>query len=129
MSNEKRTVLLVDDDADFLTQHRVMLEAAGFEVVTAESESQAEAVLERLRPDVAICDLMMENADAGFALCYHIKKKDPTIPVIIVTAVASETGLEFDSRTGEEKSWIKADAFLTKPLRFEQLQREMERLL
>ena len=39
---------------------------------------------------------MMENVDAGFTLCYHIQKKDPTIPVILVTSVNSETGLDFD---------------------------------
>jgi CheY-like chemotaxis protein len=62
-------------------------------------------------------------------LCYRIKKQDPTIPVIMVTSVTSETGLDFDATTKEERSWIKADALLDKPVRFEQLQREMNRLL
>ena len=43
----------------------------------------------RYAPDLAIVDLMMEYKDSGFALCYHIKKKDPSIPVILVTAVTS----------------------------------------
>ena len=78
-------------------------------------------MLAQTRPDLAIVDLMMEYKDSGFALCYHIKKKDPSIPVILVTAVTSETGLEFDAATEEERSWVKADAMLAKPLRFEQL--------
>jgi CheY-like chemotaxis protein len=62
-------------------------------------------------------------------LCYHIKRKDPGIPVVLLTAVTHQTGLEFDAVTDEERSWVKADAMLAKPVRFEQLEREIERLL
>jgi CheY-like chemotaxis protein len=127
--NAGKKVLVVDDDLDFLTQVQVNLEAAGFEVETAESQKQAEEYLVKNHPDVAVVDLMMEHPDAGFALSYHIKKKDPTIPVILVTAVTSETGLEFDASTDEERSWVKADAFLAKPVRIEQLLREINRFL
>jgi hypothetical protein len=47
----------------------------------------------------------------------------------LVTAVTSETGLEFDAATEEERSWVKADAMLAKPLRFEQLLAELRQLL
>ncbi len=127
--NAGKKVLVVDDDLDFLTQTQVNLEAAGFEVETAESQKQAEEYLEQNHPDVAVVDLMMEHLDAGFALSYHIKKKDPKIPVILVTAVTSETGLEFDASTDEERLWVKADAFLAKPVRIEQLIREINRFL
>lgn len=127
--NAGKKVLVVDDDLDFLTQIQVNLEAAGFDVTTAESQKQAEEYLEQNHPDVAVVDLMMEHPDAGFALSYHIKKKDPSIPVILVTAVTSETGLEFDASTDEERSWVKADAFLAKPVRIEQLLREINRFL
>ena len=40
---------------------------------------------------------MMENPDAGFTLCHRIRKQDPSIPVILVTSVNSETGLDFDA--------------------------------
>ena len=72
---------------------------------------------------------MMEDPDAGFTLCHHIRKKDPTIPIILVTSVNSETGLDFDMATEEERSWIKADALLAKPIRFEQLKGAIDRLL
>jgi CheY-like chemotaxis protein len=124
-----RTVLLVDDDPDFLLQQKMQLEAAGFEVLAAEGEAQAEKILARQRPDLAVLDLMMQNADGGFVLCHHVKKKDATIPVILVTSVNAETGLGFDAATSAERSWIKADAFLNKPIRFEQLKREIDRLL
>jgi len=125
----KGTILVVDDDQDFLLQQRILLEAEGFTVLTAGGQKEAEQVVRETRPDLALVDLMMEHMDGGFALCYHIKKFDPSIPVILVTGVANETGLEFDVATEEERTWVKADAFLAKPVRREQLTREIDRLL
>jgi two-component system, OmpR family, response regulator len=125
----KKTVLLVDDDEDFLFQNKFQLEKMGFSVESASTQDEARQILSRIRPDLAVLDLMMDRMDAGFVLSYLIKKKDPTIPVILVTAVTSETGLEFDSATDEEKNWVKADVVLAKPVRFEQLEREIHRLL
>lgn len=131
MMDETRTatILLVDDDEDFLFQERTMLESAGFEVITAGGRAEAEDRLKDLRPDLAVVDLMMEELDAGFTLCYQIKQKDASIPVILITAVTAETGMTFDVETNEERSWVRADAVLTKPVRPEQLKREVDRLL
>jgi CheY-like chemotaxis protein len=124
-----KNILVVDDDPDFLEQQKLMMESAGYDVRAASSEAEAEEILEGYQPDLAVVDLMMEKADGGFTLCYHIKKRYPDTPVIIVTAVSSETGMEFDASTDEEKSWIKADAFLAKPIRFEQLKQKINTLL
>ena len=129
MATEKTVVLLVDDDEDYLFQQRVQLEGAGFEVIAAQGQGQAEKILADRRPDVAVVDVMMENPDAGFVLCHHIRKNDPSIPVILVTSVNSETGMDFDMATEEDRAWIKADALLSKPIRFEQLLGEIDRLL
>jgi CheY-like chemotaxis protein len=122
-----KLILLVDDDEDFLLQTRMALEAAGYKVAPRSSMKDAEQFIVEKRPDMVIADLMMEHMDAGFVLCQHIKKRDATIPVILVTAVTSETGMEFEA--GGPRSWIKADAILAKPVRAEQLKREINRLL
>jgi CheY-like chemotaxis protein len=124
-----KTVLLVDDDPDFLFQQKVQLESIGFKVLSAGGRKEANKILAQSTPDVAVVDLMMEEADGGFTLCYKIKQKNNKIPVIIITSVTSETGIEFDAATDEERSWVKADALLAKPVRFEQLRREIDRLL
>lgn len=128
-SERRPRVLIVDDDEDFLFQHRIQLEAAGFEVATAGSRGEAEEKTNAFRPDLAILDLMMEHHDDGFVLSHRLKGKFPGLPVILVTAVTSETGLVFDPASPEERAWIGADAVLAKPIRFEQLQREIDRLL
>ena len=129
MPQPEKTILIVDDDPDFVTLERMQLESAGYKVVSAESQQQAEEILKTLQPDMAVVDLMLEHMDGGFALCHHIKSRSPVVPVIIVTGVTSETGLEFDASTAEERSWVKADVMLAKPVRFEQLLSEVERLL
>jgi len=128
MSKNIKKILLVDDDPDFLMQTEIRLKNAGFEVFTADGQKAAEEVLAKLKPDIAIVDLMMENMDGGFALAYHIKKLSNDIPVIIVSGVTGETGFSFDAATEEERSWVKADVFLAKPIRFEQLLREINNL-
>ncbi|MCL4837501.1 MAG: response regulator [Thermoanaerobaculia bacterium] len=129
MSATRRTVLVVDDDEDFRDQMTLQLEAAGFEVVAADGEAAALAALEGAAPDLAVIDLMMEHMDGGFALAYRLKKRQPPVPVIMVTAVAAETGLDFASALQGSPGWMRVDAMLSKPVRFEQLRREIDRLL
>lgn len=129
MNAHRPLVLVVDDDEDFRLQLRTQLEAAGYDVATAEGEAAADALLETTKPDLVILDLMMEHADGGFALSYRLKKRYPDVPVVMVTGVTHETGLDFTTDTAAERAWIKADAVLGKPVRFEQLRRELSRLL
>lgn len=124
-----KTVLLVDDDQDFRMQQKIMLETLEYKIIEAESAAAAISLVENHTPDIAVVDLMMEEDDAGFTLCHSLKKKFPEMPIIMVTGVAAETGLAFNVKTREEHRWIKADALLEKPVRAEQLQREISRLL
>jgi DNA-binding response OmpR family regulator len=126
---DKKTILLVDDDIDYLFQMELALKNMGFEVIKAESQKEGEKVIESTRPDLAIFDLMMETEDSGFILSYKAKRKYPDLPIIIATAVASETGISFGLNTQEEKKWIKADLYLEKGIRKEQLKTEIEKLL
>lgn len=128
MTDTKKSILVVDDDYDILEQTNVHLEAAGYEVTTAASEKRAGELLKTYKPDLAVLDLMMENQDSGFILAYKLKKANPNVPVIIVTAVTSQTGIGFDVNSGGG-SWIKADAIIEKPIRYEQLLGEVSRLL
>jgi DNA-binding response OmpR family regulator len=123
------TILIVDDDMDYLFQTRLKLEQFGFKTITADSQREAELILEKNRPDIAILDLMMENEDSGFILSYKLKKKYPDVPVIILTAVAAETGITFDILDENNRKWIKADLFLEKGVRYDVLKTEIERLL
>lgn len=124
-----RSILVVDDDPDFLMQLVLQLRAAGFEPVSAASLREAEASLAQRWPDLVITDLSMESPDAGFLLCQRVKERRPATPVVIVTAVAYETALSSQAKLRDERGWAKADAILSKPVRAEELKRQLGRLL
>lgn len=126
---QEKTVLLVDDDEEFMTQQKVQLVSKGFSVLTASSGAQAQKLILDKKPDVAIVDLMMEEPDSGLVLTYKIKKHYPAVPVIMLAAVTSTGGIEFAEDARKEKSWVKADAILQKPVRAEQLMGEITRLM
>lgn len=128
IGNCKMKIILIDDDFDFLTQQKLILEEEGYEVITADSEKEARQLIDNASFDLAIVDLMMDDMDSGFILSYEIKKKDSRIPVIIVTAVNSQTGFNFESITENEKKWTKADLILAKPVRADQILKEIQKL-
>jgi two-component system alkaline phosphatase synthesis response regulator PhoP len=129
MKKSDFTILVADDDPDYLLQTVFNLERAGYKTIAVESQAEAESVISKYKPNLAIFDLMMENDDSGFILCYKIKKKYPEVPVILATAVSRETGMSFSLDSEKEKSWIRADRYLEKGIRPEQLDQEVMKLL
>ena len=103
MSKSDYIILVADDDPDYLFQTIMNLERAGYRTVAAESQAEAESIIAKMKPSLAIFDLMMESDDSGFILCYKIKKKYPDVPVILATAVAHETGISFSLDSEPEK--------------------------
>lgn len=124
-----KKILVVDDDIDFLNQMMLGLERENATVFLAEGEIEANEVLKDHKPDLGIIDLMMEHVDGGFALCRKIKKTYPGTPVIMVTNVAGDAGSKFDKAAGKEESEFKFDLLLKKPIRLDQLKRDIVRLL
>ncbi|MCD4833791.1 MAG: response regulator [Bacteroidales bacterium] len=129
MTDNKKLILIADDDLDYLFQMEHYVKSFGFDVVKAESQKEAEILIENTKPDLAIFDLMMERDDSGFILCYKMKRKHPDVPIILATAVASETGISFGVSSNSDKQWIKADLYLEKGIRKDQLHKEINKLL
>jgi two-component system alkaline phosphatase synthesis response regulator PhoP len=129
MNKSDFTILVADDDPDYLFQTVHNLGKAGYKTIAVESQAEAEAVIEKMKPDLAIFDLMMERDDSGFVLCYKLKKKYSDVPVILATAVSRETGISFSLDSELDKTWIRADRYLEKGIRAEQLDQEVMKLL
>jgi len=123
------TILLVDDDVDYLFQTKLHLEKSGFKVVTVDSQKEVEELIQTFKPDLAIFDLMMEKEDSGFILCYRMKRKFPDVPIILLTAVSAETGLVFGVNSEDERKWIRADLYLEKGIGYDQLYKQIIKLL
>ncbi len=128
-TKDKKTIFLVDDDVDIIMQMTTMLENMDFEVISACGQKEAETMLDKIQPDLAMLDLMMENKDSGFILSHKLKNKFPGLPVIIATALTAETGMMFSLEDENNKKWIHADLYLEKGIRPDQLHREINKLL
>jgi CheY-like chemotaxis protein len=116
------TVYLVDDDPDFVEMERRIIEAGGFAVFCFSEQHAALAALRDARdedlPRLVVTDLMMSSLDAGFSLS-RAMKADPrlaAIPVIIVSAVASQKGFDFHPRGPADLEAMGAEAFFDKPV-------------
>ena len=127
--NAPKKILIVDDDPDLEDQLELELKKDQYDVVQAGSQVEAEDTLLKLKPDLAVIDLMMEEQDSGFVLCREIKKMYPQTPVIILTSVTAATGISFAARSPEERAWVGADLLMDKPARPEKVRHEIRRLL
>lgn len=117
-ARESALILIVDDDYDFLEINRLILERAGYRVVTAAEPKQALVLMQEEKPDLVITDLMMTSLDSGFFFARTIKEDEryADVPVIIATSVSSALGLDFRPRSDRERAEMHVDAYFDKPL-------------
>jgi CheY-like chemotaxis protein len=86
-----KTVLVVDDEPDVRRYLAMVLEDAGFAVLTAGDGEEALALIRRQPPDLISLDLIMPRK-SGHRLLYELRKDRALarIPVLIVTAHARD---------------------------------------
>lgn len=89
----RRTVLVVDDNADFRDSARALLEAEGFAVVGEAADGvEALATARRVRPEVVLLDIQLPGID-GFAVAEQLAAEpDPPAVVLISSRDASAYG-------------------------------------
>ena len=109
-------VLIVDDEALLRAMMQDGLEAAGHQVVLADSGRIALEMAKIDRPDCILLDIMMPEMD-GYETCARLKADADLapIPVILVSATA-------DLRVVDRAEQVGAAGVLPKPIPFEQLQ-------
>ncbi|OGF63997.1 MAG: hypothetical protein A2Y62_17450 [Candidatus Fischerbacteria bacterium RBG_13_37_8] len=95
--------------------HSVVLQNKGYEVITAQSSKECLEKLENIKPDAVVLDVMMEKFDSGFTTSKQIKEKYKNIPVLLLTSIGAQTGLEFSSNE-EVLKFSGADILLDKPV-------------
>ncbi|HKQ32475.1 MAG TPA: response regulator, partial [Thermodesulfobacteriota bacterium] len=94
MSNRTKRVLVVDDEQLILKIISDILTKEGYEVVVANSCEKATEHLRTSHFNVVLSDIKMP-VKSGIDLLGEIKRKDPNIPVILMTGFASlETAVE-----------------------------------
>lgn len=103
----KKTILVVDDEPHLILGLQDALEFEGFRVVTAATGAEAVLAHRRERPDAVLLDLMLPDQN-GYQVCEQIRQVDGTVPVIMLTAKSQES----DKIRGLDAG---ADDYVTKP--------------
>lgn len=100
-------VLLAEDDRDFGNILSQYITLSGFEVVLARDGKDALEQFRRQKPDIGVLDVMMPEMD-GFTLGEQIKKIQPDMPLIFLTAKSLKEDIIRGLKIG-------ADDYITKP--------------
>lgn len=115
-------LLIVDDELDMLLLLKMILtEKTPYEVVTTPNPLEVEDLFKENPFQLIITDLSMPGMD-GIELIDVVKKLDPLVPVIIITAYGSiESAIESTKKGAFD--------FITKPFRKEQILLTIEKAL
>ncbi len=105
-------VLIVDDDPDIVDSVRLILEAEGYQVVSADNRADGMKAVETARPDLIILDVMMEQPDDGFVAAQDLRRKGVKTPIMILTSIGQVTGYKY----GKDSELAPVDEFVTKPV-------------
>ncbi len=79
------TILIVDDEKNYLVVLSAFLSGEGYETLTADSAQQALEIVETTELDLVLTDMKMPTMD-GIELLMRIKEKAPDLPVVMMTA-------------------------------------------
>lgn len=107
--------MIVDDEAHVIRVLRLMLERAGYTVISANDGNEALGKLAARRPDVMISDIQMAGMN-GRDLCRIARERYPDEPFLILVMTSMTAS--------GERSWVRSLAsveFLEKPLSPRQL--------
>ncbi len=121
--NERRAVLVVDDDEKVLELLVEMLQQEGYDVASARDGGRALELMSSFKPDVIISDVVMPVID-GIALCRRLKDDPRTanIPVLLISGIRTS---DIDTLEGLTAG---ADDYLDIPFRHEELLVKVARL-
>ncbi len=120
-SSKRQKILVVDDEQFMVHTLSKILEVLGYDVISAFSGREAFEKYTQGDIDLVVSDVHMPDMN-GIELMASIKSRNPDFPVILVTGY----GVEDARKTAGE---YRADGFLGKPFRIEELRQIIERTL
>ena len=106
-------VLFAEDDETLRTGLEAALSSEGYETCGCKDGNEALSAFTQRRPDLLILDVMMPGK-SGFDVCVEVRRSDPTVPIIFLTAKTSEADVVIGLGLG-------ADDFIPKPFRIREL--------
>jgi len=88
---DPKKVLIIDDDPAICDSVRAVLESVGFHADIAYSGKDGVAAFRRIKPDIVLCDMMMEDLDAGAKAARLMRQDRPTVPIFLLSSIGDAT--------------------------------------
>src|SRR6476660_5644645 len=121
MADEKKIILIVDDDHELSDGLRVVLEKLGYRVIQARDGQQGKQQIYNQRPDLVILDMMMPRM-GGYPVLEHFRGRNDAPPIIMITANEG-------SRHKAYAEWLGVIDYIRKPFAMERLLEAVQRKL
>lgn len=91
--DNKKKVLVVDDEPDFIKMIKLRLESVGYEVLVASKGSDALEMVKKEKPSAVLLDILMPGMD-GLEVLKKIRAQDKKLPIFMVTAFSTQERFE-----------------------------------
>jgi DNA-binding response OmpR family regulator len=92
----KKVILAIDDDPDFLSSLKMTLESAGYRVLAAHNGAEGLQLFNENKADLIICDIMMEKIDTGIRVVREIRDANKKIPIYLLSDIGRLTETNID---------------------------------
>ncbi len=109
-------IICIDDDQDILDTCEVVLQGQGHTVQTAVNGREGFEKALKMKPDLIILDVMMDEATEGFHTACRFRR-EPSLkytPIMMLSAVNETAPQKFTDKDGE---YLPVDAFVDKPIK------------
>jgi DNA-binding response OmpR family regulator len=115
--NAQKKLIIIDDDPDYVTGIKSVLETANYSVDVAYNPKDGFKALQTKRYDLLLLDIMMGRGAEGVALARKIRK-DPILrelPVLIITGLREQIAFLFPGQP-VHPHFVETDELLEKPV-------------
>jgi CheY-like chemotaxis protein len=111
-----KTVLIIDDDPDYVSAISALLSGAGYSVHSASNGADGLQLARALVPDLVLLDVIMTERTEGFSTLKQMRA-DPALaktPVVIISSIYTSELPVF--QVSPDAGWVPADLILPKPV-------------
>jgi len=108
MEKIDKKILIVEDDADFLSILQIKFTSEGFSVVTAENGEDGVSVAEKEKPDLILSDVLLPQMN-GIEMAEKIKKSGNGALIVFLTNIKDTEHINSARKLGNLDYLIKSD--------------------
>ncbi|MHA2621446.1 MAG: response regulator [bacterium JZ-2024 1] len=123
-------ILMIDDDPDFVSATRTLLESANYEVDVAYNPKEGMEALGKKNYDLLLLDIMMGRGAEGVLIARKLRK-DPAmrrLPVLIITGIREQLRFLFPGQA-LRPHLLPVDELIEKPVNPEELLKKVHALI